>query len=78
MRFQGTIELGRARNVILIPREAVFVSSTGPFVQRRGVFSVESVPVRLGRESEKSVEVVGGISPGDRILVSRRGDKDDA
>lgn len=78
MRFQGTIELGRVRNVILIPREAVFVSSAGPFVQRRGVFSVESVPVNLGRESEKSVEVVGGISPGDRILVSRRGDKEDA
>jgi HlyD family secretion protein len=78
MRFQGTIELDRLRNVVLIPREAVFVSSSGPFVHRRRLFSVESVPVRLGRESDKFVEVLNGVSPGDRILVAGRGEQEDA
>jgi HlyD family secretion protein len=77
MRFQGTIELERLRDVVLIPREAVFVSAAGPFVHRRGVLSVESVPVQLGRQSDKFVEVLSGVSPGDRILVSSRVEQED-
>jgi HlyD family secretion protein len=77
MRFQGTIELERLRDVVLIPREAVFVSAAGPFVHRRGVLSVESVPVQLGRQSDKFVEVLSGVSPGDRILVSSRSEQED-
>jgi multidrug efflux pump subunit AcrA (membrane-fusion protein) len=78
MRFQGTIELERLRDVVLIPREAVFVSAAGPYVNRRGLFSVESVPVELGRQSDKLVEVLNGVTPGDRILVSGRGEQEDA
>lgn len=71
MRFQGTIELGRVKNAVLIPREAVFVSSKGPYVHRRGSLDVDIVPVRLGRQNEKLVEVLSGIGAGDRILVSK-------
>lgn len=71
MRFQGTIELGRVKNAVLIPREAVFVSSKGTYVQRRGSLDVDVVPVRLGRQNEKFVEVLSGVAPGDRILVSK-------
>ena len=71
MRFQGTIELGRVRSAVLIPREAVFVGANGPFAYRRGTFSVSTVPLRLGRENDRFVEVLRGIEPGDRVLVAK-------
>jgi HlyD family secretion protein len=69
MRFQGTVELARSRNVLLVPREAVFVSPHGPIAYRRGMFSVSRVPLTLGRIGEKSVEVLSGLGAGDRVLV---------
>ena len=71
MRFQGTIELGRVKNAVLIPREAVFVSSDGPYVQRRDALDVDRVPVKLGRENDKFVEVLQGLSASDRVLVAK-------
>lgn len=71
MRFQGTIELGRVKNAVLVPRESVFVSSAGTFVYRRGQLDVDTVPVRLGRQNEESVEVLKGLSAGDRVLVAK-------
>jgi len=69
MRFQGTVELQRQRNAVLVPRNAVFVSARGPYALRRGWFSVQQVPVRLGRQNDKFVEVLGGLSASDRVLV---------
>ena len=71
MRFQGTIELGRVKNAVLIPREAVLVSSDGPYVYRRGPLNVDRVPVKLGRENDKFVEVQKGLDAGDRVLVAK-------
>jgi HlyD family secretion protein len=71
MRFQGTVELARSRNVVVIPRNAVFVAAKGPIVYRRGVFGVAQVPVKLGRENDKLVEVLSGLSAGDRVLVEK-------
>jgi multidrug resistance efflux pump len=74
MRFHGTVELARAKNALLIPRSAVFVTGSGPIAYRRGAFSVTSVPLKLGRENEKTVEVVSGLSPSDRVLVPKSAD----
>ena len=71
MRFQGTIELARVRNAVLVPREAISVSNRGPFVHRRTALDVEVVPLRLGRENDKFVEVLSGLSAGDRVLVAK-------
>jgi multidrug resistance efflux pump len=76
MRFQGTIEVGRIKNAVLIPREAVFVSSKGPFVQLRSTLDVDLVPVRLGRQNDKSVEVLQGVGAGDRVLVLKEKDEE--
>ncbi|MGH7484716.1 MAG: efflux RND transporter periplasmic adaptor subunit [Thermoanaerobaculia bacterium] len=76
MRFHGTVELGRAKNAILIPRNAVFVTGAGPVAYRRGTFSVTAIPLKLGRENEKSVEVLTGLSASDRVLVPKSADKD--
>ncbi len=68
MRFRGEIETGRLPDRLLIPREAVFLRTSGPVVfARRGLRWAE-VPVRLGTSSRKQVEVLGGLSAGDRIL----------
>jgi RND family efflux transporter MFP subunit len=77
MRFQGTIELGRIKNAVLIPREAVFVSSDGPYVYRRGTLDVDMVPVRLGRQNDKSVEVVKGLAAGDKVLVPKEKEEEE-
>ena len=77
MRFQGTIELGRVKNAVLIPREAVYVSSDGPFVYRRDALDVDMVPVRLGRQNDKSVEVVKGLAAGDRVLVPKEKEEEE-
>jgi HlyD family secretion protein len=78
MRFHGTVELARAKNAVLIPRNAVFVTDRGPVAYRRGTFSVTAMPLTLGRENEKSVEVLSGLSASDRVLVPKTGDKDQA
>lgn len=75
MRFKGTVELSRVRNALLIPRKAVFVSDTGPVVYRRGLFSVDSVPAKLGRENEEMVEVVSGVGSHDRVLIATSAEK---
>jgi multidrug efflux pump subunit AcrA (membrane-fusion protein) len=76
MRFQGTIELGRVKDAVLIPREAVFVGPKGPFVYRRGALAVEQVPLRLGRENDEFVEVLHGLGDGDRVLVGKEGEEE--
>jgi HlyD family secretion protein len=55
-------------------RSAVFVTDSGPVAYRRGSFSVTTVPLKLGRENEKSVEVLSGLSASDRVLVPKSGD----
>jgi len=76
MRFHGTVELARAKSALLIPRNAVFVTDRGPVAYRRGPFSVTAMPLKLGRENEKTVEVLSGLSASDRVLVPKSGDKD--
>jgi HlyD family secretion protein len=76
MRFHGTVELGRAKSALLIPRNAVFVTDRGPVAYRRGTFSVTAIPLKLGHENEKSVEVLSGLSASDRVLVPKSADKD--
>ena len=76
MRFKGTIELQRIKNALTIPRRAVFVADEGPVVYRRTAFSVQTVPVKLGRENDETVQVVEGISAGDRILIARQDDQE--
>lgn len=72
MRFKGTVELSRARNALTIPRSAVFVTDRGPVAYRRGLFSVDAVPLALGREDDDSVQVVSGLTASDRVLVAAK------
>jgi len=75
MRFQGTIELARAKNALLVPREAVFVSPAGAAVLRRGLFGVETVPLKVGKQNDKVVEVIEGLGDSDRVLIAKKSDE---
>ena len=77
MRFHGTVELSRARNALLVPRNAVYLSPRGPIAYRRGAFSVTPVPLKLGVENEKSIEVLSGLGEKDRVLVPKSAEKDE-
>lgn len=77
MRFHGTVELARSKNALLVPRKAVYLSANGPVAFRRGVFSVARVPLTLGKQNEKSIEVLSGLAPTDRVLVPKTDEKDE-
>lgn len=68
MRYLGTIEIERVAKALVIPAEAVVNRPEGPVVYRRSGWSTEEVHPRLGRRNERFVEVVSGLSPGDKVL----------
>jgi len=67
MRFRGEIETGRLRGLLLVPRDAVFLRSSGPIVWARRALGWREVRVALGRSNRNQVEVVSGLVEGDRV-----------
>ena len=67
MRFRGDIETERIKGAVLAPLEAVFPSSEGPRVHRRTPLGTEPVAVRIGKRNDEQVQILSGLSPGDRI-----------
>ena len=67
MRFRGEIETGRVPDLLLAPRDAVFLRETGPVVWVERAMGWREVPVALGRSNRRHVEVVSGLEEGDRL-----------
>jgi HlyD family secretion protein len=67
MRFRGEVETGRIPGVLLVPREVVFLRDSGPVVWARRALGWSQVEVKLGRSNRKQVEVLAGVSEGDRL-----------
>ena len=65
MRFRGEVETGRIPEVLLVPREAVFLRDSGPVVWSRRAFGWNEVTVKLGRSNRHEVEVLAGVAEGD-------------
>lgn len=67
MRFRGHIETGREADLLLVPREGVFLRPAGPvaWVRRRADYA--EVPLRLGRANKTHFEVLEGLSEGDLV-----------
>lgn len=73
MRFRGTVETGRVRDVLVIPLAAVHATPGGAVVYRKNGSGTEPVEVTLGRRSRDRVEVVEGLEENDRVaLVDKR------
>jgi HlyD family secretion protein len=71
LSVDGTVELERLASVVYVGRPAFGqeASTVGLFkLQPNGEAS--RVQVKLGRSSVNTVEVLGGLSPGDRVVLS--------
>lgn len=70
MRFRGTVEIGRRKDAVLVPVNAVFPTAEGPVVYRETTMGHERRRVTIDGRNETSVAIASGIAAGDR--VSRR------
>lgn len=69
MHFRGTVETGHVPDVVVVPSDAISVTSTGPVVWRKTAGGFERTTVQVGQRNSEEVEVKSGLSVGD--LVSR-------
>lgn len=72
LSVDGTIQLERLDNVVYVGRPAF-----GQERSKVGMFKLDAagsyatrIPVELGRSSVNTIEVVSGLQPGDRVIVS--------
>jgi HlyD family secretion protein len=68
----GTVELERLNDVVYVDRPAFGQerSTVGIFkLDADGVYA-ERTQVQLGRSSVNTIEIVGGLVPGDRVILS--------
>jgi HlyD family secretion protein len=72
LSVEGTIELERLQNVLFIGRPAVSEATSQLRLFKLDADRAEAsrVPVTLGRRSINAVEVLGGLAPGDRVILS--------
>jgi HlyD family secretion protein len=72
LSIEGTIELERLQNVLFIGRPAVSegTSQLRLFKLDAGGVQATRIPVTIGRRSINAVEVLGGLAPGDRVILS--------
>ena len=66
------IELGKPERRLMIPRGSFYAQTGGQWVMLvdETGHRARRVPIRLGRQNTEHYEVIGGLRPGDRILVS--------
>src|SRR5205814_2081586 len=72
LSVDGTIELERLGDVVYVGRPAFGQerSTVGMFVlDTQGNYAMR-LPVELGRSSVNTVEIVKGLQPGDRVILS--------
>jgi HlyD family secretion protein len=70
--LQGTLTLGADRTATVLPADA-FLEVTGGnwiFVLAKDGRSARRRVIRLGRRSADQVEVLSGLAPGERVIVS--------
>jgi HlyD family secretion protein len=72
LSVDGTIEIERLKNVLYVGRPAYGQpeSTVGLFRVSKDGGSAVRVPVRLGRASVNTVEVLGGLNAGDVVILS--------
>ena len=66
------IELGRPERRLIIPRGSFYAQTSGQWVMLvdKDGHRARRVPIKLGRQNTEHYEVLSGLRPGDRILIS--------
>jgi HlyD family secretion protein len=72
LSVDGTIELERLSDVIYVGRPAFGQekSTVGMFKLDADSVFAERIPVQIGRSSVNTIEVVQGLQPGDKVILS--------
>ena len=72
LTIDGTIELERLDDVIYVGRPAFGQENNNVSIFKLVSGSSEAVrtPVKLGRSSVNSIEIVNGLQPGDQVILS--------
>lgn len=72
LSIDGTIELERLDDVVFMGRPAFGQErgAVGIFKLDAGGVYASRIPVQLGRSSVNTIEVVNGLQPGDRVILS--------
>jgi multidrug efflux pump subunit AcrA (membrane-fusion protein) len=72
LSVDGTIEIDRLKDVVSVGRPASGASETDAHLFRLAPdgHSATRVTVKLGRASFNAVEIVSGLQPGDRVILS--------
>ena len=66
------IELGKPEHRLIIPRGSFYAQTSGQWVMLvdKDGHRARRVPIKLGRQNTEHYEVLSGLRPGDRILIS--------
>ncbi|MGI8820768.1 MAG: efflux RND transporter periplasmic adaptor subunit [Chthoniobacterales bacterium] len=72
LSVDGTIELERLDNVVYVGRPAFGQehNTVGIFKLLAGTSEAVRTPVKLGRSSVNTIEIVSGLEPGDQVILS--------
>ncbi|MEO5720510.1 MAG: efflux RND transporter periplasmic adaptor subunit, partial [Chthoniobacterales bacterium] len=72
LSVDGTIELERLDNVIYVGRPAFGQenNTVGIFKLIAGSSEAVRTPVKLGRSSVNTIEIISGLEPGDQVILS--------
>jgi len=72
LSVDGTIELERLDNVIYVGRPAFGQenNTVGIFKLVAGTSEAVRTPVKLGRSSVNTIEIINGLQPGDQVILS--------
>ena len=70
--FRIQIELEQPEEAIVIPRGNFYQSTGGQWIFKLNPSSDKAVkvPISIGRQNPRQYEVLGGLNPGDRVLVT--------
>ena len=72
LSVDGTIELERLDNVVYVGRPAFGQenNTVGIFKLVAGTSEAVRTPVKLGRSSVNTIEIINGLEPGDQVILS--------
>ena len=70
--YRVKVELGQPEQAVVIPRGDFYQKNSGEWIFRidEGTNIARRVPIEIGRQNPEQFEVISGLKPGDRVIVS--------
>lgn len=70
--YRVQIELGKSENALVIPRGDFYQATSGRWIYRLSPDgkTARKVDIEIGRQNPQQYEILSGLNPGDRVLVS--------